>query len=73
MYFLSSALRDYGAGSVILAFNSSVLQSCVDVGITPDTIVEDPETFTVRINTTEPRVTLQPDRGVVTITDDDSE
>ena len=48
-------------------------EDCVDVGIVSDEIVEDPETFTVRIATTESRVTLQPNQGEVTITDDDSE
>ena len=45
----------------------------MDVGIVSDTIVEDPETFTVRLDTNEPRVTLRPDQGEVTIRDDDSE
>ena len=64
---------DYAAGSIVLLFNSSINENCVDVGIVSDTNVEDPETFTVRLDTNEPRVTLRPDQGEVTIRDDDSE
>ena len=45
---------------------------CVDIGIAVDNIVENAETFTVRLEgSDQPRVVLQPDVGVVTILDDD--
>ena len=43
------------------------------IGVTDDSIVEDTETFTVRLDTGEPDVTLQPDIGQVFITDNDGE
>ena len=43
----------------------------MDVSIEDDNIVENPETFTVTLNTSEPRVTLDPDEGMVAIFDND--
>ena len=70
MVFFSGG-TDYSAGSITLPFNASVAVSCVDVGIVDDSIAENSETFTVRIGTTEPRVTLRPNEGEVTILDND--
>ena len=70
MVFFSGG-TDYSAGSITLPFNASVAVICVDVGIVDDSIAENSETFTVRIGTTEPRVTLRPDEGEVTIVDND--
>ena len=62
---------DYGSGEQVLPFSATVSRACVNVIIRDDDIVENSETFTVRIDTSEPRVTLRPDEGVVTIIDDD--
>jgi hypothetical protein len=63
---------DYGAGSINLPFNSTTPRVCVDIAIADDNIVENTENFTVTLNTDEPRVILQPDRGEVIISDDDA-
>ena len=46
---------------------------CVSIPITDDNIVEDPETFTVSLETDAPGVTLRPDMGEVLIIGDDRE
>ena len=62
---------DYVSTSVILTFDQSNTRACGDISITPDDIYEDDETFSVTLTTGDEDVTLEPDGGIVTITDDD--
>ena len=48
---------------------NSPTRVCVDIPIIEDDILEDNETFVVTLTTTDDRVILQPDDGVVTIID----
>ena len=54
-----------------LTFDGSNTRECSEVPITDDNIYEDDETFSVTLTTGDEDVTLEPDSGVVTITDDD--
>jgi len=62
---------DYVSTSVTLTFDESSTRVCGDISITPDDIYEDDETFSVTLTTGDGDVTLEPDSGVVTITDED--
>ena len=62
---------DYVSTSVTLTFDESSTRVCSDISITPDDIYEGDETFSVTLTTGDGDVTLEPDSGVVTITDDD--
>ena len=62
---------DYVSTSVTLTFDESSTRACSDISITPDDIYEGDETFSVTLTTGDGDVTLEPDSGVVTITDDD--
>ena len=61
----------HAAQTGVLIFSLTVSSVCVDVSIEDDNIVENPETFTVTLNTSEPRVTLDPDEVMVAIFDND--
>ena len=60
--------------SVPLVFNSSQTQITVPIIINNDSLVEDDETFSAMISlaVATPRVTLNPNRAALTITDSDS-
>ena len=62
---------DYVSTSVTLTFDQSNTRACGDISITPDDIYEGDETFSVTLTTGDEDVTLEPDGGVVTITDND--
>ena len=62
---------DYVSTSVTLTFDQANTRACSDISITPDDIYEDDETFSVTLTTGDEDVTLEPDNGIVTITDDD--
>ena len=57
-----------------LTFNpgSGLQQDCATITVGSDTILEDDESFSVVMTTTDPDVTISPNTAVVTITDDDS-
>ena len=64
--------EDYRAVSAELTFNGSVRRTCERIPIQNDSRVEDPEEFTVTLNSTDPDV--MPGRpSTVTIVDDDGE
>ena len=54
-----------------LTFNGTSTTACTDISITPDDDYEGNEIFSVSLTTTDSNVTLNPNRGQVTITDDD--
>ena len=58
--------------SVDLTFSESVRRSCVRIPIQNDSRVEDPEEFTVTLNSTDPDVMPGPP-STITIVDDDGE
>ena len=62
---------DYVSTTVTLTFNGTSTTACTDISITPDDDYEGNEIFSVSLTTTDSNVTLNPDRGQVTITDDD--
>ena len=62
---------DFGTSSVDLVFNSGTTRACTQVPIVDDDIDEDDEMFDVTLTTTETGISLAPDQGMVTITDDD--
>ena len=62
---------DYTSITVTLIFDGSNTRQCNEVAITDDNIYEDDETFSVTLTTGDEDVTLEPDNGIVTITDDD--
>ena len=64
--------EDYGAVSVELTFSESVRRTCERIPIQNDSRVEDPEEFTVSLNSTDPDVIPGPP-STVTIVDDDGE
>ena len=63
--------EDYTSITMVLTFDGSNTRGCSDVPITDDVIYEDDETFSVTLTTGDGDVTLEPDSGVVTITDED--
>ena len=64
--------EDYRAVSVELTFNGSVRRTCERIPIQNDSRVENPEEFTVTLNSTDPDVMPGPP-STVTIVDDDGE
>ena len=64
--------EDYQAVSLELTLSERVNQSCVRIPIQNDDRVEDPEEFTVTLNSTDPDVMPGPP-STVTIVDDDGE
>ena len=65
--------EDYQAVSLELTFSERVNQSCVRIPIQNDDRVEDPEEFTVTLNSTDPDVIIPAPPSTVTIVDDDGE
>ena len=69
-YFLESAApADYTATTATFTFSGTQNRDCVNVPINEDNILEVRETFSGNLDTSAPRVTLQPDVTVITITD----
>ena len=64
---------DYTEVSVQLSFQPGESEMCTAISITNDAILEDSETFSVQLNTTDQAVILNPSSSTVTILDNDSE
>ena len=65
---------DYGFVSDILSFDTCETRHCTEIPIVDDLRVEVSESFLVTLERTpglDDRITLDPDNGVVNITDDD--
>ena len=62
---------DFTAVLEELTFDQSTARQCVDIPITDDDRVEDPENFTVVISGDDPDVNFMPPTSVVTIIDND--
>ena len=57
-----------------LTFNpgNGLQRDCATITVGSDTILEDDESFSVALTTTDPDVTISPSTAVVTLTNDDS-
>ena len=57
-----------------LTFNpgNGLQRDCATITVGSNTILEDDESFSVELTTTDPDVTISPNTAVVTITDDES-
>ena len=65
--------RDYTAATMELTLGPhSGMKYCLNITITPDTVVEANETLEVVLRTTDDYVTLLPSTATVSILDDDS-
>ena len=71
--FYISAPGDFAAGNMDFTLSPSRLSDCFTVRPNNDSIVEDDEQFTLRLSTTEMRVTTDPDTATITIVDNDRE
>ena len=67
-----TATLDYEEELVGLLFRSGQDKQCVNITILDDGVLEDQEYFKATLTTVASRVTLNPDRAVVDISDDDS-
>ena len=68
------APMDYGAVSTFLMFDSCEMQSCTNITIVDDMVLELLESFSVTLERTpglDDRITLDPIDGVVEINDND--
>ena len=63
---------DYRETIAVLTFEPGFTQVRTLLQIIDDNILEDIENFRLSLETTEPRVTLDPEQGTVSITDTDS-
>ena len=64
--------EDYRAVSVELTFSESARRTCERIPIQNDSRVENPEEFTVTLNSTDPDVIPGPP-STITVVDDDGE
>ncbi len=70
-FYLNRAYSDYIAVDVDLVFDANTNRSCVNVTTTEDVIYEDSEVFDVNLGTVDTDVTVAPDEGQITFTDED--
>ena len=70
----STAPDDFLLPANQLTFNpgNGLQRDCATITVTSDTILEDDESFSVMLTTTDPDVTISPNTAVVTLTNDDS-
>ena len=71
MILIISEPIDYGRISVELTFNPTVNRACEDIIIVDDDEFEIKESFNVTLTTIDGDATLEPDSGIVFITDED--
>ena len=62
--------EDYTPTIEVLTFTSAPSQECVNITISNDAVVEQQETFGVRLSTTDQSVSLTQDEATVIINDD---
>ena len=63
---------DFSSTEVILTFEPGEIVQCGSIVIANDSILENPETFSVTLNTTDPDVIITiPDSASITIRNDD--
>ena len=67
-----TAPEDFKAGEYILSFTGSKSKVCVNISIEDDSILEDPENFTVTIMSADPDVSFGTPEATVTIMDNDN-
>ena len=69
---LTEAGSDYFLGTMSLTFTANGLTQCGGISITQDSRVENDETFTLQLTSSDPDVTLGASMATVTILNDDS-
>ena len=62
---------DYQSLSVQLTFTPNMIEICSNVSIINDVFYEDSENLDVQLTTVDPDVILMPDRGTITILDEE--
>ena len=68
--------EDYESVDTVLSFGADSTESCVDINITDDSVVEQIESFIVTLEGSpdlDDSVSLSPTQGMITIIDDDGE
>ena len=68
--------RDFFSINKTVTFSVNELRKCLTVTIVDDEVVELSKSFSISLERTEnldERITISPDRGIVTIEDDDGE
>ena len=74
--FAAQPDRDFFAINKTVTFYGNELRKCLEVTIVENEVVELSESFYISLERTEnldERITISPDRGTVTIEDDDGE
>ena len=71
VFLIISEPMDYGRISLQLTFNATVSRACADVTIVDDDVFEIEESFNVTLTAINGDVTLEPDSGIIFITDED--
>ena len=69
---LCAGPADYTSVEVELTFDETVSLSCVDIPIVDNDFIEEQESFTVTLTSSDPDVTFMPPTAPVFIVDDDS-
>ena len=64
--------EDYKAVQILLSFNESISEMCVDIPIEDDLISEDPQSFTVTITSNDTDVSFMRPIANITIIDNDN-
>ncbi len=67
----TEASSDYSLGTTSLTFSANALRRCAGISITPDSRVENNETFTLELTTFDDDVTLGTSMATVSILNDD--
>ena len=67
----SGSLIDYAAVSTLLMFDSCKTQQCTNITIMNDVGLENTESFSITLRTTDNNITLHPAVAEIEITDDD--
>lgn len=68
---MCTATLDYTPITQVLVFNNTLTTQCVRIVIIDDFDVEDTETFSIVLSTSDPDILLPSPMGVVTILDND--
>ena len=72
LLIFSTAPEDFKEGLYLLSFTNLISKACVDITIEDDSILEDPENFTVTITSGDPDVSFGTPEARVTIMDNDN-
>lgn len=68
----SAGSNDFTSIPLVLTFQPSTTELCVNISVSRDVVLEDDEVFTVQLNTSDKAVLLSLSSANVTIVDNDS-